>query len=383
MGSHSTSRRRAALSPACLLLSALLAACNVYDPSLVVRDAGAPDIPRPLDLGRRDLAKPPPRPAGADSGDMELLFALKDVRLDQGSSGWSGIGFDLDDRFTTVDDLDVECSPPSPGAEPELDGDEGIDNAFGHILYPLIDAVLPTLETEFRASQTAGRGTLVARITGWNGLDDDPRVNVVIAQSALGTSAAAADVDPATGRLRAGGAAPPPLWAGNDTFFVREDAFVGGNEARPRIEDSNAYIADRQVVLTLPAGTEILFLASARSVKVSFTAATVVGTLSPDARRLERVTVAGRWASSALLEASGPVGICSGSGTWDILANALDQRADVRAVPGSGGAGADCDAISLGVTFEGYRGLWGGLAPAPAPPDCCAGVPGDAMCPPR
>jgi hypothetical protein len=163
---------------------------------------------------------------------------------------------------------------------------------------------------------------------------------------------------------------------------VREDAFVGGNESRPRIEDSNAYVSGRKVVLTLPAGTEILFLANARSVKVSFTSAVVVGTLSPDASRLERVTVAGRWAASAMLEAAGPVGICEGSGQWNILANALDQRADVRAVPGSGGAGVTCDAISLGVTFEGYRATWGGLAPAPPAPDCCAGVPGGAMCPP-
>ena len=361
----------------------LLTACNVYDPNLIAKDASVGvDRPGSVDLGRDDLQRPPPRPLGADSGDMELIFALKDVRLDQGS-GWSSIGFDLDGRFSTADDPDVECLPVDVAAGPETDGDRGIDNAFGHILYPLIDAVLPTLETDFRASQTQGRGTLLTRITGWNGLDDDPRINVVIAQSLLGTTAAAADVDPATAMLRAVGAPPAPLWAGNDTFFARSDAFVASDETYPRIEDSNAYIANRQLVLTLPAGTEILFIATSRSVTVSFTTATVTGTLSADARRLERVTVAGRWAAAALLDAAGPAGICNGSGQWNILANALDQRADVRAVPGSGGAGAECDAISLGVTFEGYRALWGGLAAAPPPPDCCAGTPGgDPMCPP-
>ena len=380
--------RRLPLSPAAgsagWLALTLLAACNVYDPSLIAEDASVGvDRPAAVDLGRDDLHRPPPRPGGADSGDMELIFALKDVRLDQGAA-WSSIGFDLDGRLSTPEDPDVECLPVDDAAGPETDGDRGIDNAFGHILYPLIDAVLPTLETEFRASQTQGRGTLLTRITGWNGLDDDPRINVVIAQSLLGTTAAAAAVDPATGLLRAGGLPPAPLWDGNDTFFARNDAFVAENETRPRIEDSNAYIANRQLVLTLPAGTEILFLATSRSVKVSFTTATVTGTLSSDARRLERVTVAGRWATAALLDAAGPVGICTGSGQWNILANALDQRADVRAVPGSGGDGADCDAISLGVTFEGYRAVWGGLAVAPAPPDCCAGTPGgDPMCPPR
>jgi hypothetical protein len=374
------SRLRAALS----LAPALLAACSVYDPALVQpRDAGPPDMPVVRrDAGRTDLAKPPPRPTIPDSGDQETVFALKDVRLDQGSTDWASIGFDVDDRLTTLDDLDVECVPPDDSAEPELDGDDGIDNAFGHFVYPLIDVVLPTLEMDFRRSQTLGNGTLITRMTGWNGQDDDPRVNVVIAQSAFGTSAPAADVDPATGQLRAGGAAPAPLWAGDDTFFVRSDAFVAGNEERPRIEDSNAYVSGRKVVLALPAGTEILFLANARSVKVSFTSAVVVGTLSPDASRLERVIVAGRWATSAMLEASGPIGICEGSGEWDIFANALDQRADVRAVAGSGGVGVACDAVSLGVTFEGYRAAWGGLAPAPAAPDCCAGVPGGAGCPP-
>lgn len=365
-----------------LLGLSLLPACSVYDPDLLALDGAVADIPGRVDLGRDDLEKPPRRPAIADSGDMELVFALKNVRLDQGSTDWETIGFDLDDRLTTIDDVDVECVPVDESAGAEIDGDRGIDNAFGHILYPLIDVVLPTLEGDFRASQTLGRGTLLTKITGWNGMDDDPRIDVVVAQSVFGTTAAAGEVDPDTGMLLAGGVPPPPLWAGNDTFFVRDDAFVGGNESIPLIHDSNAYIAGRKVVLTLPAGTEILFLATTRSVKVVFTAATVVGTLSADARHLERVTVAGRWASAALLDGAGPVGICPGSGSWDILSNALNQHADVRAVPGTGGPGVDCDAISLGVTLDGYAARWGGLAPSPVAPDCCAGVPGGPGCPP-
>ena len=364
------------------LAASLFGACSVYDPSLVATDAAAPDMRHPIDLGRDDLEKPPPRPAGTDSGGTDLVFALKDIHLDQGSTAWGTIGLDLDDRLTTADNLDVECLPVDESAGVELDGDRGIDNVFGHLLYPLIDAVLPTLETDFRASQSAGRGTLLTKISGWNGLDDDPRIDVVVSQSVLGTTAAAADVNPATGLLRAGGTPPPPLWAGTDTFFARDDAFVSGNESIPLIRDSNAYIAGRKVVLALPAGTEILFLAAARSVKVSFSAATVVGTLSPDASRLEHVTVAGRWATSELLDAAGPVGICPDSSPSMLLSNALAQRADVRSVPGSGGPGVRCDAISLGVTLEGYAARWGGLAPAPVPPDCCAGTPGGSGCPP-
>jgi hypothetical protein len=360
----------------------LLGACSVYDANLV-QDAAVVDARPAVDLGPSGLEKPPPRPTGMDSGDLEIVFALKDVVLDQGATGWRSIGFDLDGLWTTADDLRVECLPVNDAASVELDGDRGIDNAFGAILYPFIDAVLPTLEADFRASQTAGRGTLMTKITGWNGLDDDPSIDVVVAQSVLGTTASAAEVNPATGRLIAGGGVPPaPLWGGNDTFFVRDDAFAGGNPLLPLIRDSNAYIAGRKVVLTLPPGTEILFLAASRSVKVLFSAAVVVGTLSPDASRLLDVTVAGRWATSELLDAAGPVGICAGSTSLTLLGNALDLHADVRAVPGSGGGTARCDAVSLGVTLQGYAALWGGLAPSPAPPDCCAGVPGGTGCPP-
>jgi hypothetical protein len=347
---------------------ASVAACSVYDPSLVAAtDAGADRTSPPTDLGRTDLRKPPRRPTIADSGDMEITFAMKDVLLSQGAM-WSSIGYDLDDRNTTVDDPDTECTPPASEML-VFDGDDGIDNAFGQIIYPLVAAVRPTLQTEARAAQNAGRGTLLVRVRGWNGSNDDPRVDVTVAQSVCGTSArgiADVSVQPDGSCTARGSPLAPPLWGGDDTFFLRSDAFVGGTT--PRISDNNAYVAGGTIVMRLPAGTEVLFFAEPGSVRVRFSEAIVTGQMSADRSRLEDVTVAGRWSLTELLVAGVGVGICESSSGFPLLKRTLDQRADLRAVPGSGGPGATCDAVSLGVRFEGYRAHWGSIVPAPEPP---------------
>lgn len=355
------------LAPVALALA--LAGCSVYDSSLLTStDAGADRVAPPVDLGRRDLRKPPPRPTGPDSGDMEITFAMKDVLLNQGGMS-SSIGYDLDDRWTTDENMDVECMPPDPSAMVSADGEGGIDNVFGDVIFPLVAAVRRTLQAEARAAQNAGRGTLLVRLRGWNGTDDDPRVELTVAQSVCGTATSgvsAVTVEPDGSCTSSGAPLAPPLWGGSDTFFLRSDAFVGGTT--PRISDSNGYVSGGTVVMRLPAGTEVLFFAEPGSVRVRFSEAIVTGRMNAERSLLENVMVAGRWSITELLVAGAGVGICETSAGFTLLQTTLNQRADLRAVPGSGGDGATCDAISLGVRFEGYRARWGAIVPAPPPP---------------
>ena len=49
----------------------------------------------------------------------------------------------------------------------------------------------------------------------------------------------------------------------------------------------------------------------------------------------------------------------------------MASTADVRGTPGTGGPGAICDAISVGLQFTGYPGKLGGLVSAqPATSQC-------------
>ncbi|MCS6798122.1 MAG: hypothetical protein NZ898_06285 [Myxococcota bacterium] len=345
-----------------------LCACKVYDPTLL-RDASSSTCERVV---------PPPRPDVSDDGSMEMVFALRDVFLDQGEA-WRTTGFDLDGRCSYGAVPDVECRPPARGAPHVLDGEGGIDNSFGENLFPLVAVTLVGLEGQARAAQAAGDGTVVLRIRGYNGRADDPRVDVTLGFAVAATPGPGGGRPPAQPifgpegpRTADGQPLPPPQWAGEDFFWVRDDWFVMGDENRPLVRDDNAYVAGWRAVMALPERTELLFQSSAGSVVVRLTGGFAVGTLSRDLARLEPAVVAGRWAITDILQTAETVGICPGSPQYEILRNQLDRIADLRATPGTGGPGVECNAISVGVRFTGYRAHWAGLAPAPPRRDACA-----------
>lgn len=355
-------------------LALACAGCQFYDPALLdaAVDAGG------IDGGPCALRRPPARPTGADAPDQEeLVFSLKEVVLDQGGEAWRDIGYDVDGLCSVPPEPVVECVPPSRTADPEVDGNNGIDNVFGHLLFPLVEVTVPDLEVTARAAQEEGIGNPVLRLRGWNGADDDPHVEVVISQAVFGTpgdgtpAPPAVTVGPDGPRLPDGGTPPPPAWMGDDWFWVRDDTFFMGDEAQPLVRDDNAYVAGRVLVITLPDRIDVIFTAETEGLLVRLTDARASGRISADGTMLEDVTVAGRWSVLDLLMTASAIGVCPGSAEHRILVSQLERIADVRSTPGTGGAGVACDAVSLGVEFTGYRAHWAGLAPAPPLPNLC------------
>lgn len=377
----------APLDPRAVALASSLAAlcgCDVYDASLL--DEGA-DAGRPP--GCADRRTLPPRPTGPDGPDVgEITFALRDVVLQQDGDLWRTLGHDLDGLCTETADGPVECVPPRPGAEPEVDGEGGIDNAFGHRLYPVVQLVLPTLQEDARAAQQAGKGALLVRVRGWNGEDDDPQMDAIVSQTTFGTPGGADGsppddvvVDGFELRRRDGTPAPPPAWEGNDHWWVREDTFLRGDPEQPRVRDDRAYMTDRTAVIRLPDRVDIIFFAGEQSVVVRLTDAHSIGRLTEDATALEDVLVTGRWSIVDLIDTAERVGVCEGSAERRIVTTQLETIADVRSTPGTGGEGVSCDAISLGVSFRGVRGHLAGIAAAAPPPNACEAMMGDAGAP--
>lgn len=352
-----------AIIVACLML---LMGCKVYDPSLVKRDAG----------GVCELRRPPPRPTMEDSSDgLEYVFGLRQVVLDQSGDAWREFGFDLDGLCTTSETLATECVPPVR-ARPPTDGAGGIDNAFGDRLFPLLDVALPGLENTARISQDEGKLPAV-RLRGWNGLDDDPRVDITVT-NAIFTVPAAEDgsvpefeIDNFIARDPGTGEELLPVWDGTDYGFFRDDTFFENDPEQPLLRDDNAYVVDRQIVTRLPERVEILFPAEDIGVLVRLTDAIAMGRLSPDLQTLEDVVVSGRWRLLDLLATAENVGICRGSESHRILSGQLDMIADIRALPGSGGEEVECDAISVAVGFTGSRMRWGGLTAGPPVQNVC------------
>ena len=370
---------------ACLLLG-FTAGCSVIDPGLIevdgsvdattrdtgdqdaVVDAGMPDVPT-------GLRKPPPRPDVADGADVDpMTVALRDVVLNQNGLRWRDIGLDLDDLDTQMTTDEVECVPPNEDAEIELDGMQGIDNAFGDKLYPIVALALPTLEADARTNQEAGLGTIVMQMRGWNGTANDPRVDIFLTQSAAGTTADPETVtfdgfDPMVG----GAAAPMPAWEGDDYWFGRDETFFM-RRRRPATHPGRQRLHRRRLRGDAPSRSHRHSLLRGHGHGGSG-AADRRGLRSASSTRTSRASSPRPWLaagrSSTCSRPARTSNICIGSVERMIIENQLDTIADVRSRPGTGGPGVPCDAISVGVSFTGVRANWGGLGPSRPLPNPC------------
>ncbi|MEM9192405.1 MAG: hypothetical protein AAGF12_24745 [Myxococcota bacterium] len=361
-------RRLAALFVGWVCLGLGLGGCRVYDEDLLNNSNGC------------DLTQPNPRPSIPDDGvDIgEVSFALREIVFEQRDT-WQMIGYDLDDRCSTPTNGNIECQPIDRSSLPQTDGQGGIDNTFGHMLFPLLSIGVPNLQQQSQASQEQGNGSVLIRINGWNGERNDPKLDVVVGITVFGTPEAAPGQPPPisfnandqpvndnTGQFPA-----VPRWDGNDYFWLRDDNFVTGDPSRPVIRDNNAYISDGLLVITLPERTDFIFPGQGVGVVARLTDAVLTGQLNEDGTALLPVTAAGRWALNDLLSTAESIGVCMESDTYDALIGQLDRLVDVKSTSGTGGADVDCDAVSVGITFNGYRANFGGIAPGPEPSNAC------------
>jgi hypothetical protein len=375
----------------------VLCACNAFDASLVEVDAGGTEDTNPgVDTGEVDAPPPvmngctaedpsriPPGRSTAGSGDgEEVVFGLKEVGLNQSGDAWRDIGLNLDGLCSLPPVPRVECEPPNaPDAQPLIDGNGGIDNAFGAELFPLVELVFPNLDSNSLMAGEQGIGVVALRIRGWNGTGEDDRVDVTLSQSVIGTAGTAGETVPppvfvVDHRLWLDEAAtmpaPEPAWEGFDWLWLRQETFLMNDLEQPRVRDDNAYVTGNQLVVRLPDRVEIVFSDRENGIKVKLTDATAVGTFTDDFTRLSPVVVAGRWSIIDLLDTANNIGVCPDDPEFDLLVNQLNTVADVRATAGTGGEGVVCDAVSIGVSFEGYRARIAAATMGQPVPDACA-----------
>ena len=377
------------------LMLTLAAGCRVFDETLLVEDGGTmpdtgPDAPAAdtshdggFDAGPAcPLRHPPPRPSEPDDGESlaDIVFAFDNIDVDQGED-WATIGYDIDGLCSVGDTPQVECYPPAASGVPELDGEGGIDNVLGHQILPLLLLQMPGLPAESVRDLHHGIGPPVLIIRGWNGEDDDSRVEVIWSQADFGTPAlpdggVPVPMIPDGGIIYEDGGVPPlPAWDGTDYWWVRSDFFLDGDPTQPLIRDENAYVADRTLVIRLPARVPLIFSGSVRALVVRLVDGWFTVDISDDNETATAV-LAGRWPVADGLVDLAHANICPGTDQYRMVVRVMDLTADVRTVPGTGGPEAVCDAISLGTTFDGRRAHFGGVSdrfeiptPCELPPD--------------
>lgn len=349
----------------------VVSSCSVYDPQLI--EQSTPGVP--------------PRPAESTSSeddDQSLVFAMKDVFVEQSAENASVIGLDLDATVTTGED-DASCVPRQVDGvtvgQAVVDGDKGIDNSLGATLLPAAGAVLPCLQDNLALTMGRGVGTILIMVSGWNGERNDAHVVATLTTSIDGTSedpalvGFASDEDFELVYVDGGIEAPNPGWANQDSWFVDPGDFetLDGGEpdlSRPK-SVSDAYVSFGRLVLPLEAGTGFRLIAgdgslpSDGSMSVFVNGGFMTGDITEDATRLEHGLFTGRMTLETLANATSEIGICALNAT--VIETLFGEYADVPSNPEDDGLGAECDAFSLGVTFVGVGGQVAGAAPRARP----------------
>jgi hypothetical protein len=342
------------------------AGCSVYDASQIQNGlAGVPDRP--------------PQSTSAETDDVEAIFAFRNVSLDQSGDRWRRFGFDLDGMNTMSNTDAAECV--AADGNPPLDGDKGIDNAFGQYVLPTVVGLLSCLEDNIALNQGIGKGTVLLRLRGWNGTQNDARVDVAVLSAVDGTSLD--DVStlewggPNGDDLMLAGAtaeAPDPSWDGEDYFFVDPKSLIAGDLNRPEVWKTDAYISDGRVVLPVDTAATFVFLTGPGSFSISVNGF-LIADISEDGQILEKGLLAGRFPAGELVATLRPLGLCNDAFRQSVI-GLLTDHLDVRVDPDVGSPEEECTAAGVAFSFQGIRArIADRIAPVALPiPDPCAVV---------
>ena len=349
------------------LAAVTLAACSVYDPALL----------------EKSLASVPDRPPASTSSpddDIERIFAFRNISLDQSGDRWRRFGLDLDGMNTASIVDPAECV--AADGMPVLDGEKGIDNAFGQHVLPTVVGLITCLEDNIALNQGLGFGTVLLRLREWNGTPDDAKVDVSVLSAVDGTSMDDVSnlewggLEGATLMLPGGSMeAPPPAWDGEDVFFVDPSSLVARQLSHPLVWKTDAYIRDGRVVLPVDTAATFVFLTGPGSFSISVNGF-LVADISEDGQILEKGLLAGRFSAGELAATLAPLGICN-EGFRDSVTTLLTNNLDLRIDPKLGSPDDPCTATSVAFSFQGIQArLADTVAPVDLPvPDPCAGGP--------
>jgi hypothetical protein len=369
-------RKRALLLGSPVALAAfVLAACSIYDPSLLaplpdaapVADAGPEGATPDADTCAHATA---PAPPAADDGtaNLDLVFAADSLQLLEAKTP---LGLDLDHVCTCPGP--EACRSVSTPTKVHCDDDAGRDNSGGQTIATFSSVSDTFNETLVNQRIRSGASSILLRVRGYNGGANDTSVTAILYKST--------GIQP----IDDAGTTMAPRFDGTDRWQLDPGSIVGGGTATGVDCDGNpqcialtfdqkAYVTDHvlvmriNVVLPLGAGTQL-----------DLTNATVTGRLAPMGNSFTVVdgNIAGRWKANKVLEivgnAKSPAGpglLCNDLATYQQIKQLVCGAADLPSDPSQDRTDVACDALSLGLAFTASPARLGTVAPVStdAPP---------------
>lgn len=255
------------------------------------------------------------------------------------NAAWKTFGRNVDGKLTDATSTDVCTLAPDAPAANQVDGDDGLDNAFGAVIVANAGTDDgPPLSAEITGALQAGASSLLIEVTG---LSDDPQ------QTSRGLVARAFEGAPL--------GAPPAFdastsWPVLSTSLVDGATLAGGAVATfpdaaidHGVFDSGTATGPMRVSLPFEGAPTTLVIHEPRITFTHVGDEAAFGTLSGvvDVQELETTlrAIAGKISPS----------LC-GSG-FDGIADQIQQAADILH-DGTNVPGVACDAISVGFGFD-------------------------------
>lgn len=359
------------------------AGCSVYDESLVGNAAGSgPKV--------CEHTTWPSKPARADPGDehVDIVGALTFFDLGEPYKDPSDghtvparvQGYDLDNTCTTNPDLQdptlnqgSSCITQGWVQTPTIgDLPGGRDNGLRYIVYNIGQiyngfGTLPYIE-----NIKLGRVSLLLSIKNYNGQRNDDHVDLAVLTTGSFTQ------DGANGGVPAGpdGGGVAPKFDGTDVWPIASDSFYDSDPNKPRLTSRDAWVTNGVMVgalgdldFRLRIGVSPVKLVDLR---IQFLETFFTAKISKDERGLwvlKEGQIASRWRVDDLLAqvkyfpnplTGGPL-CMNRENAYGIPHNFICAAADIYSGPPS--PSAPCNAVSVGIGFEGVQAKMGNVFP--------------------
>jgi hypothetical protein len=341
----------------------------------VINDVGNDVVAPPFDAGPPPPigGKPPAPPDGGVATTSVYTFAIKTLYLGEAPYGggapsntaWKSFGYDIDGLTTTKTSTNVCTLSAGAPLSNQIDGTNGIDNAFGAVLLPIIQtaASLPTPSATETTFIDQGNYTLQLQVTG---LSDDPQQSAVGLTSQLFTSGTYGNGTPAFDSSTD--------WPVLSTSVNDGKTIASGST----VQFASSYVSNG-IFVSGQSGSAITLQLAAGGVSMPLTIHDAVITFSHPSHAVASYgVISGVMATQEFIDALQKVaGLISTSlcgSAFQGIADQIRQAQDILQ-NGTNAQNVPCSAISIGLGFDAVlvHDPTQVVTAPPGPPDPCGG----------
>jgi hypothetical protein len=312
----------------------------------------------PPEACRHEAVTPPPAVTNA-GGTEEFVVAMRSIRLDDPTNGVMP-GLNLD-GLCTCDGEGPSCEaadPNTPKGPCDIAGGRDVSSRliFNGVAYLLLEPEVSTLYTSFAE---AGAWSVLLRVRGYNGADDDDEVELAWFESP--------------------GLGAAPSWNGSDVWPVALSSIAGASVEEPRYFDPKAYVTGGKLVASL-SGASMVIAGSGTFLRMQPVKLLLEARIEPTGGGyVLRDGVIGAWLPvsevfammSSFRDTEG-LPFCTDANLYAATKELVCTAADVPlGVPSKD---VPCDAISFGAGFEAHPAALGPIAAPPSPSQGCPEV---------